>query len=192
MTSQNRTTAAIQARRRSTETKLEQVKEAITLLRRQKAPITFPAVARRADVSRTFLYENSHARTMVSDAIADAAGQRRQAQNDNDTERETAWKERALNAEDELKAAHAEIRTQRSRIAQLLGQIRDLEEDTLQDAAQRLTSENTTLKQRVRQLTEENRTLTERLQAARSNTRFQDRKIAQLEAQLLDQPPNQH
>ena len=52
------------------------------------------------------------------------------------------------------------------------------------------TSESTTLKQRVRQLTLDNRTLQERLQAARSNVRFADRRIAQLEAQLLDHSPD--
>jgi hypothetical protein len=48
------------------------------------------------------------------------------------------------------------------------------------------TTENTTLKQRVRQLTADNRTLEERLQAARSNLRFQDRRLADLEARLAD------
>ena len=49
--------------------------------------------------------------------------------------------------------------------------------------------ENTTLKQRVRQLTADNRTLDERLKAARSNLRFQDRHVADLEARILDPPP---
>jgi hypothetical protein len=40
--------------------------------------------------------------------------------------------------------------------------------------------------QRVRQLTADNRTLDERLKAARSNLRFQDKRIADLEAQLAD------
>ena len=43
---------------------------------------------------------------------------------------------------------------------------------------------NTTLRQRVRHLTQENRVLEERLQAARSSSRFADRGIAQLEAQI--------
>jgi hypothetical protein len=38
------------------------------------------------------------------------------------------------------------------------------------------------------QLTTDNRTLDERLKAARSNLRFQDRRVADLEAQLLDLP----
>ena len=49
-----------------------------------------------------------------------------------------------------------------------------------------MTTENTDLKQRVRQLTADNRTIDERLKAARSNLRFQDRRIADLEAQLAD------
>ncbi|WP_206062427.1 hypothetical protein [Nonomuraea basaltis] len=85
-----------------------------------------------------------------------------------------------------MKAAHAEIVQQRRRIGELLGQIRDLEAEWTQDAIQRITTENTTLKQRVRQLTTDNRTLEERLKAARSNMRFQDRRVADLEAQLLD------
>jgi len=88
--------------------------------------------------------------------------------------------------EDALKAAHDEIRAQRTRIGQLLGQLRDAEREFTQDAIQRMTTENTTLKQRVRQLTADNRTLAERLEAARSNNRFADRRIAQLEAQLAE------
>ena len=104
-----------------------------------------------------------------------------------DDEHEATWRERALNAEDALKAAHAEILAQRTRIGELLGQVRDLQAEWTEEAIQRITTENTTLKQRVRQLTTDNRTLDERLKAARSNLRFQDRRIADLEAQLA--PP---
>lgn len=73
-----------------------------------------------------------------------------------------------------------------SRIGQLLGQIRDMEHELPADTLQRITAENTTLKQRVRDLAASSRTLEERLQAARSNVRFADRRIAQLEAQLIE------
>ena len=99
------------------------------------------------------------------------------------------WRERALNAEAALTAAHAEITAQRHRMAILLGQVRDLEHDLSPQAAQRLASENTTLKHRVRELTRDNKTLEERLEAARSNNRFADRRIAQLEAQLTERAP---
>ena len=43
----DRTAAAIEARRRATEQKLQQVRDAVASLRRHKAPVTYPAVARR-------------------------------------------------------------------------------------------------------------------------------------------------
>ena len=116
--------------------------------------------------------------------MAEASERRTQMVTDQDEAREATWRERALNAEDALKAAHGEILTQRTRIGELLGQVRDLEAEWAQEAIQRITTENTTLKQRVRQLTADNRTFDERLKAARSNLRFQDRRVADLEAQI--------
>jgi uncharacterized protein DUF6262 len=179
-----RTAAALAARRRSTETALQRVREAVTRLRRERAQVSFAAVARRADVSRTFLYDNPEARAAVSSAMAEAGERRTQMLAEQDDEREAIWRERALNAEEGIKAAHAEILTQRTRIGELLGQVRDLQAEWTEEAVQRITTENTTLKRRVRQLTTDNRTLDERLKAARSNLRFQDRRIADLEAQI--------
>jgi chromosome segregation ATPase len=157
-------------------------------MRRQKIPISVAAVGRRARVSRTFLYSNPQARSALADAQADTQVRHVQEPADQDTGREATWRERALNAEDALKAAHAEIVQQRDRIGELLGQIRDLEAEWTHASIQRITTENTTLKQRVRQLTTDNRTFDERLKAARSNLRFQDRRIADLEAQLTGPP----
>ena len=181
-----RTAAALAARRRKTETALERVHQAIARLRREKAQVSVAAVARRADVSRTFLYDNAEARAAVAAAMAQVGERRSRTLAEQDDEREVTWRERALNAEEALKAAHAEILSQRTRIGELLGQIRDLEAEWTQEAVQRITTENTTLKQRVRQLTSDNRTLDERLKAARSNLRFQDRRVADLEARIAD------
>ena len=126
----------------------------------------------------------SDAKTAVAKAIRESGDRRSRLLAEADDTREATWRERALNAEDALKAAHAEILAQRNRIGELLGRIRDLEAEWTQDDVQRITAENTTLKQRVRQLSTDNRTLDERLKAARSNLRFQDRRIADLEAQL--------
>ncbi|MBT2453024.1 hypothetical protein J7F03_39570 [Streptomyces sp. ISL-43] len=181
-----RTAAALAARRHKTETSLQRVREAIVRLRREKAQVSVAAVARRADVSRTFLYDNPEARVAVASAMAEAGERRTQMLAEQDDVREATWRERALNAEEGLKAAHAEILTQRTRIGELLGQIRDLQAEWTEEAIQRITTENTTLKQRVRQLTADTRTLDERLKAARSNLRFQDRRVADLEAQITD------
>jgi chromosome segregation ATPase len=181
-----RTAAALQARRQAAAEALERVQEAINRLRRDKTPITVAAVARRAHVSRTFCYDNTEARAAIAAAIQESGQRRTQILADTDEQREATWRERALNAEDALKAAHAEILAHRAQIGELLGRVRDLEAEWTQDAIQRITSENTTLKQRVRQLTADNRALEERLQAARSNLRHTDRRVADLEAQIAD------
>lgn len=184
-----RTTAALAARRQKTEAALQRVHAAIARLRREKAQVSVAAVARRADVSRTFLYDNPDARAAVATAIAQAGERRTGMLTKQNDEREATWRERALNAEEALKAAHAEILSQRTRIGELLRQICDLEAEWTEEAIQRITTENTTLKQRIRQLTTDNRTLDERIKAARSNLRFQDRRIADLEAQVTDPGP---
>src|SRR5216683_1756342 len=133
-TAPSQTAAANQARRKRTEDKLRAVADAIQQMQRRRLPVTYPAIASRAGVSRTFLYDNPAARDLISAAIARTATRR--------------------------------------------------EHDHY--ALQRLTAENTTLKQRLRQLTSDQRAMEEKLQAARSNNRFLDKRIAGLEAQLLD------
>src|SRR6266508_1928469 len=103
--SRSRTAAALTARRRNAEAALQRVHDALGRLRREKAQVSVAAVARRAAVSRTFIYDN-----------AEAGQHRIQLLADQDNEREATWRERALNAEDALKAAHAEITAQRARI----------------------------------------------------------------------------
>jgi chromosome segregation ATPase len=185
-TPESRTAGALAARRSNAKAALGRVNDAISRLRREKSPISVAAISRRAGVSRTFLYENSAARSAVAAAIADADERRGQALADLDNQHEATWRERALNAEDALKTANTEILNQHTRIGELLGQIRELQAEWTEEAIQRITTENTSLKQRVRQLTTDNRTLDERLKAARSNLRFQDRRAADLKAKLTD------
>jgi chromosome segregation ATPase len=180
------TAAALEARRSTTQAAHQRVHHVLAQMRRDKAPVTVAAIARRAAVSRTFLYTNPQARAAVAGAAAASGLQRTTDQAAQDTEQEATWRERALNAEDALKTAHAEILQQRTRLGELLGQVRDLQAEWTEGSIQRITTENTSLKQRVRQLTTDNRTLDERLKAARSNMRFQDRRVADLEAQLAD------
>ena len=70
----DRTAAAIEARRRAAEQKLQQVRDAVASLRRHKTPVTYPAVARQAGVSRTFLYANPDARALISEAVSKDGG----------------------------------------------------------------------------------------------------------------------
>jgi hypothetical protein len=123
----HQTAAAVAARRHSAQAALDRVHDTIARMRREKAPISVAAVSRRGGVSRTFLYSNPQARAAMAEAQTNMQTQLAQDQADQDAEQEATWRERALNAEDALKAAHAEIVQQRGRIGELLGQVRDLE-----------------------------------------------------------------
>lgn len=162
---QPRTLAANQARQQGTRLKLHLIEEALSQMRRERTPVTYPAVARRARVSRTFLYQNPDARNLMATAITATDDSRRRAQARQDEQAEAAWRQRALNAEDALKSAYAEIGTQRQRIAILMGQIRELQAEYTAGTAQLVATENTTLKQRVRQLADEKRSLDDKLPA---------------------------
>jgi Family of unknown function (DUF6262) len=65
-----RTKAAIQARRNNTEQMLQRVRDALRQMRRDHIPAQTAMVARWAEVSRTFLYQNEQARKLLADADA--------------------------------------------------------------------------------------------------------------------------
>ncbi|MEY9930754.1 hypothetical protein ABH926_005401 [Catenulispora sp. GP43] len=78
---------------------------------KDKTPITVAAaVARRADVSRTFLYDNHEAKQIIEAGTAQAAGRRAEGREAEQQSMEASWREQALNSEDALKP-----RTPRSR-----------------------------------------------------------------------------
>jgi hypothetical protein len=101
------------------------------------------------------------------------------------------WREPALNAESELKRAHDEIAAQRGRMGELLGRIRNVEHDLPEDGIARTIIENHHLRAQVRQLSQDNRRLEERLAGARDTDGFFDKRIAELEAELLASPGQQ-
>jgi chromosome segregation ATPase len=184
-TSNTQTAAANQARHNTVQSMLNRIRATLDRMARDHTKITFAAVARHAAVSRTFLYQNPEARKLVEAAAAAVAGRHTQIQADQAAQVEAAWRERALNAEDALHQVTQEVSAQRNTIGQLLGKIRDLEQDIPEDGIQRILTQNTTLKRQIGQLASEKRQLEERLKGARDNARFLDKRVADLEAQLL-------
>ncbi|MFI6281698.1 DUF6262 family protein [Streptomyces sp. NPDC050988] len=180
------TAAAIAARRQQTQDKLSRVEKAIGQLRRERGRLAVRAIAERADVSATFLYENPDARALVQQAVADSKSRHDRRTGDKHEQIEASWRERALNAEAELTRTQNEVLVQRHRIGELMGQLRDVDEMVPGESVQKLTTENTTLKRRIQQVTQEHRKLQERLEGARTNLRFSDKRIADLEIQLLE------
>ncbi len=182
MTTPPRTAAATAARRTATDAKVGRIEAAIKQMIRDKNPISVASVARRAAVSRTFLYQNAKARALVA-AVIPVEGHRRISATAD--EQQETWRERALNAETHIKRLTDELHLQRARIGELMGQVRDLEADLPADAVERLRQDNRSLRQEAGELTRDNRRLHERLTAARDNNRFLDKRLADLEAQLL-------
>lgn len=185
--SSHRTDHALRARRQKTEASLVRIKSVIDQLAKSGSPITVAAVARQADVSRTFLYERTEARTIVAEAALRARGLRAQTDQAQRDAVEASWQERALNTEEALKNTNTEVINQRERIAELLGQIAALQGEWTDADVVRITSANVALQREVRALTTERDRLTKRLAAARDNARFADKRIAALEAQIAEQ-----
>ncbi|WP_093802953.1 hypothetical protein [Streptomyces sp. Wb2n-11] len=76
---------------------------------------------------------------------------------------------------------------QREQIADLLGQIRDLQTEWSQGDITRIITDNGALKKPVRELSAQSESLTSKLAAARENVCFADKRIADLEVQLTEQ-----
>lgn len=148
-TDTHRIAAAIEARRRAADQMLQRIRQALRQMRREHARITVAAVARRAAVSRTFLYQNAQARALVTAAAAEAGSAARGSTRPDPAE--AGWRQRALNAEDELKRAYVEVAAQRGQIGELHGRIRDLEQDLPADGIQRILTENHELRTKLRQ-----------------------------------------
>ncbi|MFE9069225.1 DUF6262 family protein [Streptomyces violaceusniger] len=113
------TAASIAARRTQTKGKLDRVATAIGQLRRDRGRVTVRAIAQRADVSATFLYENADARALVQNAVAESRTRRDAAGQAEHDRIEANWRERALNAEAELTRTQKEVLVQRQRIGDL-------------------------------------------------------------------------
>ncbi|MCX4637152.1 DUF6262 family protein [Streptomyces platensis] len=186
-TDQEKIAAAMEARHQGTARLLERVHTTLQHMHRERARVTVAAVARRADVSRTFLHQNEQAKALVAGAAKQADAQRSALRTKRAEQQDASWRERALNAEEAVKTCHGEIRLQRTRIAVLLGRVQDLEADLPSDAVQKLVTENTTLKQTVWQLSQDKGRLEDRLKGARENNRFLDKRLAELEATIADE-----
>jgi hypothetical protein len=180
-----RTDAANQTRRENVSAMLERLAKAMRQLDERGEGLTAAEVARRARVSRTFLYQNADARTMLSDFRVKAAQSSALAAERNASRREAIWRERALNAEDSLSEARGEITLQRRTIGSLLGKIEELESALPEESAKRLLGENESLALQVRELKQDLRNTEERLAAARANNRSLDERIAELEVTVL-------
>ncbi|MGW6504053.1 DUF6262 family protein [Nonomuraea angiospora] len=107
----DRTAQAVKARRQHSNALLNRVRDAIAELHKDHARITKSAIVRRSGVSGTFLNQNAEARALAEAAVARADGHHAQRRQQAVGHINASWPERAINAEQGLKQATAEIHT---------------------------------------------------------------------------------
>lgn len=170
------------ARQKDGASKRHRAETALDAMAQAGEPVNFPAVARRAGVSVSFLYSDGH----LSGRIAEARDRQGQAG------RERAWRlparslvtEQSLradlaNAKEQLRRLAEEVSVLRGRLARDLGAGADLARerslvprlDELEARAAELGADNDQLRGQVAALQAEARELTETLEAARAMNR---------------------
>lgn len=160
---------AIAARRRAAATKVTAVAKAVKALGRTGAPITRAGVAQLAEVSRSFTYENDEARAMITQAQTRTQARVADRVETITAQQEASWRERALNAEDQVRTMNRELTTQRRLVADLMGQLRQPDGTWVQDDRDRLREANGHLITERDHLATERNELQRRLDGARAN-----------------------
>lgn len=170
------------ARRQDSRAKRQQAADALQALEQTGEPITFPAVAHRAQVSVSLLYADAD----LAARIAAARDRQRQAG------RDRAWRlparslvtEQGLraelaNAKDQTRRLAQEVAVLRDRLARQLGGDADIARgqalspllDQLEQRAAELEADNNMACQKIARLETEARELTDTLEAARAMNR---------------------
>ena len=172
---------AIDARRRAAVLKVTAVEKAIKALGRAGAPLTRMVVAHLAGVSRSFTYENDAANRMIEAAQARSQARAEDRIETRTIQQEASWRERALNAEDEIRNLRRELSTQRQLVGDLLGQLREPDGTWIEQDRNRLRQEHEYLLNERNQLLRERNELQRRLDGARANiSHLNERRIQDL------------
>jgi hypothetical protein len=175
-------TALRKARRRDGRLKHQQALEAIEAIETSGEPISFPAVARSARVSVSFLYASDE----LAGRIAAARDRQRQAGRDRAWQlparsrvTEQSLRTELANTKEQARRLAEEVATLRQRLALQLGAEADAARglaiapalDGLEQRAAELEAESYRQRGQINRLKEEARELTETLEAARAMNR---------------------
>lgn len=160
---------AIAARRRTASIKLAAVEKALKALARTGVPVTRTGVAHLAKVSRSFTYENEQACSAIASAQARTQARAVGHIETMTAQEEASWRERALNAEDEIRRVRRELTTQHRLVGDLMGQLRQPDGTWVEEDRNRLRDENERLIAERDLCVRECNELQRRLDGARAN-----------------------
>lgn len=170
----------------------QRVRKALGKLTKTGIPFTVKDVCDLAGVGKTFIYDPRH--PDLTQAILDARNASRIAATmraeHNVDERNSSWRERAINAEAHAKKLKSELTERDSRIADLTGQLYDPNGVHLVEENARVRGLLTVANQNLKDAHIEMQTLTRSLEAARANVkRERQRNVTQLFASDQPNPP---
>lgn len=144
--SQRRPAEAIDKRQQTSAAMVRQVQQTIKRLAQTGAPVTRANVVRLSGVSRTFTYENEQANELIQEAIARTRADAIHSAEERAQGETNSWRERALNAEEQIRVLRSDVKQARAQIADLLGQLRDPDGTWLAEERDRLRDENRDLR----------------------------------------------
>jgi hypothetical protein len=172
---------AIDARKRAAASKVTAVGKAVKALGRTGAPVTRVGVAQLAGVSRSFTYENDAANSIIAEAQTRTQARAEGRIEKRTVQEEASWRERALNAEDEIRNLRRELATQRQLVGGLIGQLREPDGTWIEHDRNRLREENEHLLSERNQFLREQNELKRRLDGAQANiSRLNERRVQEL------------
>jgi hypothetical protein len=172
---------AIDARRHAAVSKVAAVGKVVRALGRTGAPITRVDVAQLAGVSRSFTYENREANSIIATAQTRTQARTAGRVETRTAQEEASWRERALNAENEMRNLRRELATQRQLVGDLFGQLREPDGTWIEHDRNHLRQQNEHLLSERNQLVGERNELRRRLDGARANiSRLNERRVQHL------------
>lgn len=145
------------------------MRRAVKTVGRSGALVTRTDIARLAGVSRSFTYQNETANTVITSAQSRSQTQQACHIHTLTAQQEASWRERALNAEDQIRSLGRELSKHRQLVAELMGQLRDPDGTWLEHDRNRLRDENERLLTQRNQLLVEQGELHRKLAGARAN-----------------------
>jgi small-conductance mechanosensitive channel len=156
-------------------------RKAVQTVGRTGVAITRADIARLAGVSRSFTYQNDTVNTLIASAQARSRSQQAGRVETITAQQEASWRERALNAEDQIRNLGRELGKHRRLVADLMGQLRDPDGTWLEQDRNRLRDENERLLTERNQLLANQSELHRKLAGARANvTRLNGARVKEL------------
>ncbi len=174
-------TKAIDARQRDAAAKVAAVGKAVNTVGRTGVAVTRADIARLAGVSRSFTYQNETANALITLAQSRSRTQLAGRAGTITAQQEASWRERALNAEDQIRSLGRELGKHHQLVADLMGQLRDPDGTWLEQDRRRLREQNDSLLIQRNQLLADQGDLQRKLAGARANvTRLNGARVQEL------------